>query len=274
MSIVGNNKFSFMIKMIELILLIVLFAFGGCSKSNLKSRPRIITDSVGKIKGAVVLIKTSGGCGTGVNVSVHGMILTAYHLVKGIEGDTFTVTFPKAGKLKAVYVIKLDLDVSELMGFDFTTDIAILGTIPKYTNLPYADVGSLTLSEGEEVYFYGYPLCGTEPKERPSLGRGIISEFLTAEINDMMFHPFKMAGIINPGNSGGPIFDPYTGKVVGLVLKSRNRLPKMINKHILTVESDTISLKDLQPISGIGYGISIEPIVEVINSIKENIDGE
>jgi S1-C subfamily serine protease len=226
-------------------------------------------ENLWKLKNSVVRIQTSKGCGSGTIILREGLILTAYHVVQGCEKDTFLVFVRHAGIVRAIFVDKIDVNMTSLLRNELTTDIALVMLLPPYPELTVAEIDSMRLQEGDDLYFYGFPLCGSEITSTPSLKKGLLSQFYTFDYGSGKIHPFKIDGILNPGNSGGPIIDRESGNVIGMVLAVRLKFPDLRNKHLVTIEGDTLELDEFQPISGIAYGISIEPIVHVLKEFQK-----
>ena len=78
--------------------------------------------------------------------------------------------------------------------------------------------------EGDEITVCGFPLGDNlisqhpSPYFSPTFSAGIVSASLSfAEATPDTRTHFRMDIMVNPGNSGGPVFDQYTGEVVGIV---------------------------------------------------------
>ncbi len=143
-----------------------------------------------------------GEIGSGVLISRDGRVVTASHVVHGMED--ITVEFVGREPVRA-----------RMLGFQPSADLALLqlDTVPDG-----APVASLADSDrvqvGDPVYIIGAPYGLTY-----SLSTGIVSarwkpdtvnrEFPLAEF-------FQTDATINTGNSGGPMFN-HAGEVVGVV---------------------------------------------------------
>ncbi len=148
-----------------------------------------------KIFQGVVIIRAGSGLASGFLVSKDGYILTAAHVVSGMESISVQL---RSGKLLEGQVLRVDED----------QDIALL-KIPGqgYPSLPLAI--SDYPSVGSEVYAVGAPLVEVLSF---SVTKGIISGL--RKIGNYIF--IQTDASINPGNSGGPLINT-TGNVVGIV---------------------------------------------------------
>lgn len=135
--------------------------------------------------------------GSGVVVSADGLVLTARHVVQGI--DTLAAVFPGQRAAVPATVVYADPD----------HDIAFVRV---QTTRPLAAVAPLpaaapTLASGQRVSITGYPL---DPSERyPAAAAGDL-----ARVNNDGRIQLSIAA--NPGNSGGPVVDAE-GRLLGVV---------------------------------------------------------
>ena len=144
-----------------------------------------------------------GEIGSGVLVTDDGKVVTASHVVHGMED--ITVEFLGQDPVRA-----------RLIGFQPGADLALLQLEAVPANPPVAPVvaDSGAVAVGDPVFIIGAPYGLTY-----SLSRGIISaqwrpntvnrEFPLAEF-------FQTDATINTGNSGGPMFN-MAGEVIGIV---------------------------------------------------------
>lgn len=85
--------------------------------------------------------------------------------------------------------------------------------------------------EGDEIAACGYPYGRALHSDlyegtaiTMSFSHGIVSaEFPSANVPPPLATVFQIDALIAPGFSGGPVFDPLTGKVVGVVLSTHQR---------------------------------------------------
>lgn len=144
--------------------------------------------------------------GTGVIVSEHGLVLTAYHVVS------------VAGSLEAVLQDGRTIADVQVEAYDEADDLALLklpasGKSERYKALP---IHSGIVKSGEQVFAIGYPLKGT-----PVITQGIVNS-PDADINGRS-RILTSAQIVS-GMSGGPLIDRQ-GFVVGLISGSLRTMP-------------------------------------------------
>ena len=142
--------------------------------------------------------------GSGVVISQDGFVLTNYHVIK--NADKITVTLSGGDEF-----------LSEVVGFDETSDIALLKLDGE--NFPYARLGnSDSLLIGEWVIALGNPFQLFSISNTPSASIGIISanhmDFGRQKSGKVFQDMIQTDAAINKGNSGGPLF--LGNKVVGV----------------------------------------------------------
>jgi S1-C subfamily serine protease len=141
------------------------------------------------------------GIGSGVIVDENGNILTAYHVVAGlnqawvrfVDGSVVVATVDKAQPERDLAVLHVD-------GLpDAATAATLAGGV----------------QPGDEVMAIGAPF-GLEG----SLTSGVVSatgrSFVVEETGTVLTNMIQFDAAVNPGNSGGPLVD-MTGRVVGIV---------------------------------------------------------
>jgi serine protease Do len=176
----------------------------------------------------VVAIKTGQGAGSGWIIDEDGIIVTNNHVVAGAQ--TITITLDDGRTFP-----------SETVSTDPLTDLAVVKIDAQ--NLPAADVGDSSLLDlGEQVAAIGNSLgLGISMKGGwvSRLGVSVpVSQAQTLE--DLI----ETDAAINPGNSGGPLVN-MAGEVIGIT-----------------------SLKIAQAgVEGMGYAISIDTAIPVINEL-------
>jgi len=186
---------------------------------------------VAKVKPSVVAIRTDSGAGSGWIIRQDGFIVTNNHVVAGAE--TITIT--------------LDDDrtfLAQTVRTDPLTDLAVLKIDAQ--NLPSASIGdSDRLMLGEQVAAIGN-----------SLGLGIsmkggwvsrLGVSIPASGGQTLADLIETDAAINPGNSGGPLVN-MAGEVIGIT-------------------SAKISVVGVE---GMGYAISINKAVPIINQLIQN----
>lgn len=169
--------------------------------------PADVPELVKRHGDAVVVVKNSGGTGSGFIISKQGHLITNYHVVEGQNKAQVTL-FRRTEQgyekqeLKKVRILALQplrdiallqLDLSELKG-DPPDPVVINNTDD--------------LRVGDLVFAIGNPL-GLER----SVTQGIVSS-ATRTMGHLRL--IQTDASINPGNSGGPLFNAR-GEVVGIV---------------------------------------------------------
>ena len=137
------------------------------------------------------------GVGSGVIVSVDGMILTNYHVVG--EADELEVVLQSG-----------DRYIGEIVGTDPQTDLAVI-RIDAY-DLPAIAIGnSDELKVGQWVLAVGSPFALSQ-----TVTQGIISYIGRSDVGMAEYEDYiQTDAAINPGNSGGALVD-LDGKLVGI----------------------------------------------------------
>ena len=146
-------------------------------------------------KPSCVTIITDGGHGSGVIINEEGYVLSAYHVVEGVN----TI------KVKLDNGMKLDASV---VSFSKKADVVLLDIIGSgYKPLPLETEGNVML--GEDVVTIGTPVD-------IGLGQSIASGLLSGnrKIEDRVFLQTDMA--LSPGNSGGPLLN-VKGEIIGII---------------------------------------------------------
>jgi TPR repeat protein len=153
------------------------------------------TDSQGQAGGNGKLLKVVSS-GSGFFISQHGDILTNHHVVK----DCKELRIPAENVVAKVVVA------------DPTNDLALLKselTGRSSVQFPTSD----DLSQGEEVFVFGFPLDGYLPAAG-NITPGIVSALAGPGNNSGLV---QITAPVQPGNSGGPLFNK-TGRVIGVVV--------------------------------------------------------
>ena len=171
---------------------------------SLKSAIELVDDAVVYIE---TTTKSGNGSGSGFVYKTdekYGYILTNFHVIDNYKN------------VKVTNNKMLTYDAT-VLGFDETTDLAVL-RIAKEGVLLVAQLGeSSSISKGDTVFAVGSPQGLTYMN---SVTRGIISgsnRAVSATINnkEYLMDVIQTDTAINPGNSGGPLCSS-DGKVIGI----------------------------------------------------------
>ncbi len=140
---------------------------------------------------------TMTGIGSGVIVSVDGMILTNHHVVG--EADELEVVLQSGDRYPG-----------EIVGTDPQTDLAVIRI--DATGLPAIAIGdSDDLKVGQWVLAVGSPFALSQ-----TVTQGIISYIGRSDVGLAEYEDYiQTDAAINPGNSGGALVD-LDGKLVGI----------------------------------------------------------
>lgn len=165
--------------------------------------------------------------GSGVIISVDGVILTAAHVI-------IDQTTKAPAEIINICLIKNELDTPKcqysgrVIAYNADYDLALislayeLDTTGKETGefltsekteglkLPYVDFSDYTLGLGDEVTFLGYPSGFSTIVQT----KGIISNLVP--IYEGVVGEYVTDAILNPGNSGGPAYSTEE-RIVGIV---------------------------------------------------------
>lgn len=174
------------------------------------------TDAFKKVAPAVVVVSTKSvaqyggfssneeveGMGSGFIISEEGYILTNYHVIKGANDVTVTLSDKREVKAKVV-------------NFDQNQDVAMLKIVDDIKVPAVVELGdSDALQPGEELIAIGTPLS----KElSQTVTKGIVSAInRTIETQEgIRKNLIQTDTAINPGNSGGPLVN-NKGQVIGI----------------------------------------------------------
>lgn len=170
---------------------------------------------------AIVFVGTGFVVGDGLDV------ITNAHVVPATLAE---------GKMEQLGIVLPDGEgvrfrPAELVQRDNEHDLAHLRL--SGTPLPALELGdSDTAQEGQELALTGFPLAmalglhaathratlaAITPIVRPSLGARTLDPRQIAALQRAPFSIFQLDGTAYPGNSGSPVYDPATGKVLGVI---------------------------------------------------------
>ena len=144
---------------------------------------------------ACVTISTDAGHGSGVLVSENGLILTAFHVIEGV--NRIEAILPSGVKLEA-----------EIISADKPHDVALLkipGSGYQFLNIGDSKAAGL----GIDVFTIGTP---GDIDLGQSVSRGIVSG--KRKIEEVVYIQTDVS--VSPGNSGGPLINTKGG-IIGII---------------------------------------------------------
>ncbi len=184
--------------------------------SSFKEVSQLSTEQAfNKVAPAVVIVSTKSlsrqngiipqeveGIGTGFIINDKGDILTNYHVIKGAQEVTVTLSTGEEVKAKVV-------------NYDENQDIAMIRMQGNFKVPAIAELGdSSKLKPGEEVIAIGTPLSKDFAQ---TVTKGVISAVgrtVNTETGKQV-NLIQTDTAINPGNSGGPLVNSQ-GQVIGI----------------------------------------------------------
>jgi serine protease Do len=161
--------------------------------------------NVERVGGAVVLVQSPVGLGSGFIIHPDGFVVTNHHVVAGETELSVTRFVQDSSGLRRVRH-----QIIRLVATDPRTDLALLQIedrqgVERFATVPVGD--SQALEEGQGVFAIGSPL-GLDR----TVSQGIVSS--RHRLLDGQLY-IQTTTQINPGNSGGPLFN-LRGEVVGV----------------------------------------------------------
>ena len=219
------------------------------SKFDTKSEALSATEAYNKVAPAAVVVSTKSvtqgyfmqtqeveGIGSGFIINQEGYILTNYHVVKGAQEISVTLSNDVT-------------TTAQIVNYDENQDVAMIKITDESVKIPATvELGdSDSLQPGEEVIAIGTPLS-TELSS--TVTKGIISATSrsVAVQSGVTMNLIQTDAAINAGNSGGPLVNTK-GEVVG------------INSSKISGEA----------VEGIGFSIPINDIKDKIESLSKPI---
>ena len=219
------------------------------SKFDTKSEALSATEAYNKVAPAAVVVSTKSvtqgyfmqtqeveGIGSGFIINQEGYILTNYHVVKGAQEISVTLSNDVT-------------TTAQIVNYDENQDVAMIKITDESVEIPATvELGdSDALQPGEEVIAIGTPLS-TELSS--TVTKGIISATSrsVAVQSGVTMNLIQTDAAINAGNSGGPLVNTK-GEVVG------------INSSKISGEA----------VEGIGFSIPINDIKDKIESLSKPI---
>src|SRR4051812_2080416 len=222
--------------LLALVGLVVFLATRGDGKP---SPEEIVADA----KNRTVLIKAkipggeSGGTGFVLDAG-KGLVVTNFHVVNG--GSTFQVG------------VDGNLRDARIAGAAPCDDLAVLAVSDKSGMEDFPLGSQEDLKQGEQVVAVGYPASASLDDELSSTA-GVVSRVqgsFRAPSGDAPSYPnvVQTDAALNPGNSGGPLIDE--------------------RKHLVGVNTATLTSVGGQPIQGQGYAIGVDRVKELIGDLR------
>ena len=219
------------------------------SKFDTKNEALSATEAYNKVAPAAVVVSTKSvtqgyfmqtqeveGIGSGFIINQEGYILTNYHVVKGAQEISVTLSNDVT-------------TTAQIVNYDENQDVAMIKITDESVEIPATvELGdSDALQPGEEVIAIGTPLS-TELSS--TVTKGIISATSrsVAVESGVTMNLIQTDAAINAGNSGGPLVNTK-GEVVG------------INSSKISGEA----------VEGIGFSIPINDIKDKIESLSKPI---
>lgn len=219
------------------------------AKFDTKSEALSATEAYNKVAPAAVVVSTKSvtqgyfmqtqeveGIGSGFIINEEGYILTNYHVVKGAQEISVTLSNDVT-------------TTAQIVNYDENQDVAMIKITDESVKIPATvELGdSDSLQPGEEVIAIGTPLS-TELSS--TVTKGIISATSrsVAVESGVTMNLIQTDAAINAGNSGGPLVNTK-GEVVG------------INSSKISGEA----------VEGIGFSIPINDIKDKIESLSKPI---
>ncbi len=161
--------------------------------------------NVERVGGAVVLVQSPTGLGSGFIIHPDGYVVTNHHVVAGETELSVTRYVRGGGELERVRHQKI-----RIVATDPRVDLALLRIedtkgVVAFPTVPVGD--SPGLEEGQSVFAIGSPL-GLDR----TVSQGIVSS-RNRLVDGQLY--IQTTTQINPGNSGGPLFN-LRGEVIGV----------------------------------------------------------
>jgi S1-C subfamily serine protease len=216
--------------------IVVLLATRGGGKP---SPEEVVADA----KKRTVLVKakipggTSGGTGFVLDAD-NGLVVTNFHVVNG--GTRFAVG------------VDGNLRNATIAGAAPCDDLAVL-RVGDHNGMETFPLGSQSdLKQGEQVVAVGYPESAALDDNLTSTA-GVVSRVQSsfqAPAPDAPSYPnvVQTDAALNPGNSGGPLIDE--------------------RKHLVGVNTATLTSIGSAPIQGQGYAIGVDRVKQVVSTLR------
>lgn len=244
-----------------------------CSEARTESLP----DVIDKVRGSIVGIgtmypsrqpnikgNTSSLHGTGFVVGNGLQIITNAHVVpREIDSDNNQTVAVFAGRGQFVKAYP-----ASVVKVDETHDLALLEI--RGDPLPGLTLGnSSSVREGQQVAFTGFPIGAVlglypvthrgivsviTPMVRPADGARTLSAVQLRRMRNR-FDAFQLDATAYPGNSGSPVYEPGTGRVIGI-----------LNSVFIKESREAI----LERPSGISYAIPVVHLQDLLENVARS----
>ena len=265
MSLKKNKSILFLKKLTTRLVLLgfITFSFSGISYAE-----QSLADIVAKIKPGIVAVGTympkrnprAVFLATGFAVGDGSLVVTNAHAIPdkldNEHMEQVAVFFHKENADKAI--------IANEVAFDKEHDLAVLKITGEL--LSPLKLGSVSsVREGQLYAFTGFPIgmvlglypvthrgivSAITPNVIPMLRSGQINEKLLRRLQDP-YNVFQLDATAYPGNSGSPLYEPDTGKVIGV-----------INKVFVQESKENVLSKP----SGISYAIPVNHIENLLKT--------
>ena len=178
------------------------------NRKDLEAIQKSVADALPRARAATVCIELKEGSGSGVIISLDGLVLTAAHVATGVKKKV-TVVLEDGTKLQA-----------ETLGLVAAKDAALI-KITEPGTYPFVEMDrSETTRLGDWVFALGH--SGGFDKERGSVVR-------LGRLVRVASSTFQSGCILIGGDSGGPLFD-MAGKLIGIHSRVGQQL--QVNMHV------------------------------------------
>jgi S1-C subfamily serine protease len=198
--------------------------------------------------------------GTGFVVGNGLQVVTNAHVIPDkldVEHKQTIAVFSGRGAKATAHPAKVVLT-------DKAHDLAVLEI--QGTPLPALELGdSDKVREGQEVAFTGYPIgmvlglypvthtgivAAITPMARPVENVRTLNPAQMEHLRKNRFDAFQLDAIAYPGNSGSPVFEPHTGRVIGV-----------LNSVFVKESKESV----LEKPSGISYAIPVNYVYQLLH---------
>jgi S1-C subfamily serine protease len=161
-------------------------------------------NNITSINQAVVAIKDDESSGSGVIIHPSGYVLTASHVVAGMNKNKMVLVFDGGKESRTL----------ELVGYDECSDLALLKISEwKEETFAYVDIATAVPKLNDPITVFGYP----QRTKDMTIAPGVISKTSDDTISNEtgIKNPIKINELLGPGSSGGPIVNK-SNQVVGI----------------------------------------------------------